>query len=598
MMATTTTTARFSDSYEFSNTSGNSFFAAESSIDYPTEFLTPPEVSALQLLSNCLESVFDSPENFYSDAKLVLAGGREVSFHRCILSARIPVFKSALATVKEQKSTTVKLEMKKIATDYEVGFDSVATVLAYVYSGRVRPPPKGASDCVDDDCCHVACRPKVDFMVEVLYLAFVFQIPELVTMYERQFLEIVDKVVVEDILVIFKLDTLCGQTYKKLLDRCIEIIVKSDIELVRLEKSLPQHFVKQITGIRKALGLEPPELQKHVKNLYKALDSDDVELVKMLLLEGHTNLDMSYALHFAIAHCDVKTAYDLLELELADVNHRNPRGYTVLHVAAMRKEPKLITSLLMKGANVLDTTLDGRTALVIAKRLTKTDDYKTSMEDGTHSLKGGLCIEVLEHEQKLEYVLPREASLSLPVTPEELRMMLLYYENRVALARLLFPVETEIVQDIAKLEETCEFTASSLEPDHHIGEKRTSLDLNMAPFQIHEKHLSRLRALCKTVELGKRYFRRCSLDHFMDTEDLNHLASVEEDTPEKRLQKKQRYLELQETLMKTFSEDKEEFGKSSTAKPTSAMRSNRKLSHRRLRVDKRDFLKRPCGNGD
>jgi len=68
----------------------------------------------------------------------------------------------------------------------------------------------------------------------------------------------------------------------------------------------------------------------------------------------------------------------------------------------------------------------------------------------------------------------------------------------VALARLLFPVETETVQGIAKLEETCEFTASSLEPDHHIGEKRTSLDLNMAPFQIHEKHLSRLRALCKT----------------------------------------------------------------------------------------------------
>lgn len=177
-------TARFSDSYEFSNTSGNSFFAAESSIDYPAEFLTASEVSALQLLSNCLESVFDSPETFYSDAKLVLAGGREISFHRCILSARIPVFKSALATVKDQKSTTVKLELKEIAKDYEVGYDSVVTVLSYVYSGRVRPPPKGASDCVDDDCCHVACRPVVDFLVEVLYLAFVFQIPELVTLYE------------------------------------------------------------------------------------------------------------------------------------------------------------------------------------------------------------------------------------------------------------------------------------------------------------------------------------------------------------------------------------------------------------------------------
>lgn len=185
MMASTTTSARFSDSYEISNTSGNSFFAAESSIDHPAEYITASEVSALQLLSNCLESVFDSPETFYSDAKLVLSGGREISFHRCILSARVPVFKSTLATaVKEQKSTVVKLELKKIAKDYEVGFDSVVAVLAYVYTGRVRPPPKGASDCVDDDCCHVACRPAVDFMVEVLYLAFVFQIHELVTLYE------------------------------------------------------------------------------------------------------------------------------------------------------------------------------------------------------------------------------------------------------------------------------------------------------------------------------------------------------------------------------------------------------------------------------
>lgn len=97
------------------------------------------------------------------------------------------------------------------------------------------------------------------------------------------------------------------------------------------------------------------------------------------------------------------------------------------------------------------------------------------------------------------------------------------------------------------------------------------------------------------MKLGKRYFPRCSLDHFMDTEDLNHLACVEEDTPEKRLQKKQRYMELHETLMKTFSEDNEEFGKSSTSK---SMRYNGKLSHRRLRLDKQDLEKRSCGNGN
>ncbi|VVB11472.1 unnamed protein product [Arabis nemorensis] len=554
------TAARFS---EISSTSG---FFAESS--------PPEEVSALQLLSNSLESVFLSPETFYSDAKLVLSSGREVSFHRCVLSARIPIFKTALATaVKGKESTTVKLDLKEIASDYQVGFDSVVTVLAYVYSGRVRQPPKGASDCVDDGCCHVACRPAVDFMVELLYLAFVFQIPELVTLFERHFMDIVHKIDIQDILVIFKLANICGQAYKKLFDRCIEIIVKSDIELVSLDKSLPQHVVKQITEIRKQLGLELPEPDKHVTNIHKALDSDDVELVKMLLTEGHTNLDDAYGLHYAVAHCDVKTASDLIDLELADVNYRNPRGHTVLQVAAMRNEPKLIVYLLTKGANASETTFDGRTALVIAKRLTKAADYYTSTEQGKPSLKGGLCI---------------ERNIFLRYLPIEFRdaLMITTFCFSVALARILFPLEAQVVMDITKLEETCEFTASSLEPDHHTVSKRTSLDLNMAPFLIQEEHLCRLGALIKTVKLGNRYFPRCSLDHFMDTEDLNHLACVEEDTPEKRLQKKRRYMELQESLMKTFSEDKEEFGKPSTS---NSMKSNRKLSHRRLRVDKREF---------
>ncbi|KAG2327326.1 hypothetical protein Bca52824_010054 [Brassica carinata] len=127
------TIARLSSSYEITN--GYSFIA-ESSVDNPAaEFLTLPEVSALQLLSNCLESVFDSPETFYSDAKLFLSDVHEISFHRCVLSARIPVFKNALAAaVKAQKPTAVvKLELKEIARDYHVGFDSVVTVLAYDY---------------------------------------------------------------------------------------------------------------------------------------------------------------------------------------------------------------------------------------------------------------------------------------------------------------------------------------------------------------------------------------------------------------------------------------------------------------------------------
>lgn len=98
-----------------------------------------------------------------------------------------------------------------------------------------------------------------------------------------------------------------------------------------------------------------------------------------------------------------------------------------------------------------------------------------------------------------------------------------------------------------------------------------------------------LLSCVSSVEIGKHFFPRCSavLDQIMDCEDLNELACGEEDTPEIRLQKKQRYMEIQETVKKAFSEDKK-FGNSSltassssTSKPTARKRSNGKLSLRR-----------------
>ncbi|KAF8109749.1 hypothetical protein N665_0092s0021 [Sinapis alba] len=573
--------AGFGNSNEISSTS---FFAAptdntDSSILYAPEFLTAPDISALRLLSNSLESVFDSPESFYSDAKLVLSCGREVPFHRVLLAARSPFFRNALTTA------VVKLELKEIAKDHVVGIDSVVSVLAYIYSGRVKPPPKGVSECADENCCHVSCRPAVDFMVEVLYLAFVFEIDELVTLYQRHLLDVVEKVVIEDdtLLLILKLSNICGEACKKLTDRCVEIVVKSYVDLVTLDKSLPQQIVKEIVKVRKELGFEVAEVEKHVLNIYKALDSDDVELVKMLLSEGHTNLDDAYALHFAVKYCDVKTANDLLDLEIADVNLRNPRGYTVLHVAAMRKEPDLILSLLTKGSRASDTSLEGRTALLIAKQVTMAGEYNNLAEQCKPSLKGRLCVEILEEAEKGDPLFPRDVSPSLAVADHELRMRLLYLENRVALAQRLFPTEAQVAMNIANMKGTSEFLgSSSLDPDHLAAAMRT------APFKILEEHQSRLKALSRTVELGKRFFPRCSavLDQIMDCDDLTELACGEGDTPDKRLQKKQRYMEIQETVKKAFTEDKEEQGNSSLSASSSSTSKSiagkkSKLYHRR-----------------
>ncbi|KAL6986733.1 hypothetical protein U1Q18_046069, partial [Sarracenia purpurea var. burkii] len=138
----------------------------------------------------------------------------------------------------------------------------------------------------------------------------------------RHLLAILDKVAANDILVVLSLANICGKACDRLLIRCMENIVQSDVDIITLDRSLPQHIVKQIVDLCKELGFLGPESSgfpdKHVKRIDRALDSDDVELVKNFLKEGHTTLDDAYALHYAIAYCDAKTTIELLDLALTE----------------------------------------------------------------------------------------------------------------------------------------------------------------------------------------------------------------------------------------------------------------------------------------
>lgn len=359
---------------------------------------------------------------------------------------------------------------------------------------------------------------------------------------------------------------MCSNACEKLFARCMQIVVNSNVDIVTLDKVLPEHIKKQIMDSRIELGLIVPESSnfpdKHVKRIHRALESDDVELLRMLLKEGNTSLDDACALHYAVAYCDAKTTTELLDLGLADVNHTNSRGYTVLHVAATRRDPKIIVSLLTKGARPSDLTLDGRKALQICKRLTRALDYHTT-ERGIDFPKDRLCIEILEQAESRDPLLG-EASVSLAMAGDDLRMKLLYLENRVGLAKLLFPMEAKVAMDIAQVEGTSEFPSAGMISKVMSDAQRTTVDLNDAPFKLKEEHLNRLRALSKTVELGRRFFPRCSqvLDKIMDTDDLSQLAYLRNDSPDERETKKQRYTEIQELLNEAFSEDKEEFHRS------------------------------------
>ncbi|CAA7402905.1 unnamed protein product [Spirodela intermedia] len=527
-----------------------------------------PDAAALRLLSDNLKSLFLSPElAFCADARIcVVSSGlpspREVAVHRCLLSARSPFFRQLFAGEKEKE----KFDLRELVTPIDVGYDALVAVLAYIYTGRVGPLPDGVCDCVDEQCPHVACRPAVDFLVQVLYASFTFQIAELVSLYQRHLLEILEKVESDDVPVILSAASSCDRACERLLARCVEVVTGGDLDVVSLEKTLPPAIVKQVLESRRSSGPEFPD--KHTRRIHRALDSDDVELVRMLLTEGHVTLDDACALHYAVAYCDGKTTMELLEIGVADVNRRNHRGLTVLHVAAMRKEPHIIVSLLTKGANTRDLTGDGRNALQIAKRLTTYAEYYRETGEGMPSPKDKLCIEILEQAER-RAPQPGEASVTLAIAGEDARTKLLYLENRVALARLLFPMEAKVAMDIAQVDATLEFTLCN--GANLGGNKRSRVDLNETPFSINKEHFSRLRALSKTVELGKRFFPRCSkvLDKIMDDEEVG-FGTVWTATEEEQFLRKRRFQELQDIVGKAFSKDKQENDRSAFPPSSSA----------------------------
>lgn len=142
---------------------------------------------ALRRLSETLESMFlsdtssTSDFDFFADARLVTACGREIPVHRCILAARSPFLRNMFSG---HGGKNAKFELKEWMKDYDVSSEVIVTVLSYLYSGRVKACSKDVCICVDEECSHEACRPAVKFMVEVLYASSVFQVSELVAKFQ------------------------------------------------------------------------------------------------------------------------------------------------------------------------------------------------------------------------------------------------------------------------------------------------------------------------------------------------------------------------------------------------------------------------------
>ncbi|KAL7089645.1 hypothetical protein ACP275_13G197300 [Erythranthe tilingii] len=534
------------------------------------------ETISLSKLSSSLGQLLCDSGSDFTDADIVVEE-TSVGVHRCILAARSRFFDELFRKDKGivGKEGKPKYRMADLLPYGKVGYEAFVIFLNYLYTGKLRPSPVEVSTCVNSVCPHDSCRPAIDFVVELMYASTIFQVSELVSLFQRRLLNLVGKAIVEDVVPIIKVAFDCQLS--QLLNECVHRVARSDFEAISIEKELPTIVAQDIASLclksqteqENKTGPVSPLHEKRVKRIHKALDSEDVELVRLLLTESDITLDEAYALHYAVAYCDPKTVTEVLSLGLADVNLRNNRGYTVLHVAARRKEPSIIVSLLTKGACAADPTFEGRNAVTICRSLTRPKDYQMQREKGQEANKDRICIDVLEREMRRNPV-SMDVSISSLAMVDDLHMKSLYLEDRVAFARMFFPTEAKLAMEIAHAEATSSL-AGLLSSSGNLME----VDLNETPITQNKRLLARIETLSRTVELGRRYFPNCSqvLDKFME-DDLPDAFYLEKGTLEEQRMKRVRFMELKGEVHKAFNKDKAKLHRSGFSSSPSSFKDH------------------------
>ncbi|KAH9770547.1 Regulatory protein NPR1 [Citrus sinensis] len=563
----------------------SSSYLSNGSTNHPAspELCSSLDNLSLSKLSSNLEKLLLDAEHDYTDADIVVEG-KSVAVHRCILSARSQFFHELFKKGNDNDGSAVsegkpKYLMTELVPYGKVGYEAFNVILYYFYTGKLKPSPSEVSTCVDDACAHDACPPAINYAIELMYASAAFQMKELVLLFQRRLLNFVEKALVEDVIPILVAAFHCQ--LNQLRSHCVQRVVRSNLDDVCLEKELPDEVSGEIKSLRVKSDEEceaniaevDPMHAKRVRRIHKALDSDDIELLKLLLDESNVTLDDAYALHYAAAYCNPKVFKEVLNMGLADLNLKNARGHTVLHVAARRKEPAVLVTLLSKGACASETTSDGQTAVAICRRMTRRKDYIEATKQGQETNKDRLCIDVLEREMRRNSM-SGNLALSSEVMADDFQMKLNYLENRVAFARLLFPSEARVAMHIADADATNFYTGLSASKSKGSSGNLKEVDLNETPSMQAKRLQLRLQALLKTVETGRRYFPHCSdvVDKFLDC-DWSDASLLENGTPEEQRLKRARFMELKEDVQKAFYKDMAEKNRSGLSSSSSSSSS-------------------------
>ncbi|OWM73267.1 BTB/POZ domain and ankyrin repeat-containing protein NPR1-like [Punica granatum] len=546
--------------YEISSSSLSfvSFPAGDTNLSGP-EIEANPDYLSLSMLSSSLEKLRLDPGLGYADAEIVV-DGVPVGVHRCLLAVRSEYFQGLFSKPcndsqgngSNDKPRYHMAELMAPTRGY-VGIEAFNVVLNYLYTAKMKPSPPEVSTCVNDQCDHDACRPTIDYAVELMYASSTFQIQELVLLLQRRLLYFVDKALIEDVIPILVASFRCNS--KQLLSHCIQRVSMSDLDSVVLEKEIPPEVLPEIKSLRNesnqgsgsALPQEDlTDHQKGIQRIHKAIDSDDVELLELLLKESRVTLNDAFALHYATAYSDPKVVKKVLDLKLADLNLKNSRGLTVLHVAARRKVPSILGALLENGACALETTPDGQTALCICRKLTRPKDYE-DIQKGKESNKDQVCIDLLERGMKNVSASGRRLVRS-EVTAADLHM-LGYFESRVKMAAMLFPAEARTAMEMAEADWTPLYKGLALKGSWGTGNSNETACMSAERLQ------QKLQALRKTVEMGERYFPNCSEEIVKFIDDMPDAMYLEKGTEEEKESKKRRYMELRDDIQRAFYKD-------------------------------------------
>ncbi|EAZ14831.1 hypothetical protein OsJ_04757 [Oryza sativa Japonica Group] len=295
----------------------------------------------------------------------------------------------------------------------------------FLYSGQVSlVPQKGEPrpGCGERGCWHTHCAAAVDLALDTLAAARSFGVEELALLTQKQLAGMVEKASIEDVMKVLMASR--KQDLHQLWTTCSHLVAKSGLPPEVLAKHLPIDVVAKIDELRlKSMSRRSPFLSHHhhhphaaaagieassaaelddhhkIRRMRRALDSSDVELVKLMVMGEGLNLDDALALHYAVENCSREVVKALLELGAADVNHpAGPAGKTPLHVAAEMVCPDMVAVLLDHHADPNVRTVDGVTPLDILRTLTSDFLFKGAVPGLAHiePNKLRLCLELVQ----------------------------------------------------------------------------------------------------------------------------------------------------------------------------------------------------------